>query len=84
MTDFHLLRNGGFFHAVSRYGDDVWITFTFLGLHVTERIVRRKQAHRFWGLDCYDAAEDRYYRTADRFFYESPGKLYRWLQLRAV
>ena len=72
MTDFRLLRNGGFFHAVAHYGDDIWTTFTYLGVHVTERIVRRKQAHRFWGLDCYVAAEDRYFRIANRVFYENP------------
>ena len=72
MTDFRLLRRGSFFHAVARYGEDIWTTFTYFGLHITERIVRRKQAHRFWGLDCYVAADDRYLRIADRFFYEDP------------
>ena len=72
MTDFRLLRRGTFFHAVARYGEDIWTTFTFLGLHVTERIARRKQAHRYWGLDCYVAADDQYLRLVDRFFYEDP------------
>ena len=72
MKDFQLLRKGGFFHAVARYGKDIWITFTYLGVHATERVVHRKQIHRFWGLDCYVAAEDRYLRIANRFFYENP------------
>ena len=25
MTDFRLLRRGGFYHAVARYGPDLWI-----------------------------------------------------------
>ncbi len=72
MTDFRLLRLGGFYHAVARYARDIWVTFTYLGQHVTERIVRRKQSHRFWALDCYIAADDLYLRAADRFFYEDP------------
>ena len=34
MTDFRLLRHGGFYHAVAHYGD-VWPPFTYAGLHVT-------------------------------------------------
>ena len=41
MTDFRLLRYGGFYHAVVRYGDDLWTTFTYAGLHATERVLRR-------------------------------------------
>ena len=33
MTDFRLLRQGGFYHAVARYGPDVWTPFTYAGLH---------------------------------------------------
>lgn len=72
MTDFRLLRHGGFYHAVARYAPDIWVTFTYLGQQVTERIVRRKQSHRYWSLDCYVAAEDRYLRAADRSFFEDP------------
>ena len=72
LTDFRLLRGGGYFHAIAHYADDIWISFTYLGLHATERIVRRKQEHRFWGLDCYVAEEDRYFRIANRVFYENP------------
>ena len=25
MTDFRLLRHGGFYHAVARYGQDLWL-----------------------------------------------------------
>ena len=72
MTDFRLLRNGGFYHAIARYGDPIWVTFTYVGLHATERILRRKQQHRFWGLDCYVADQDRYFRIENRVFYEDP------------
>ena len=50
MTDFRLLRHGGFYHAVARYGEEVWTPFTYAGLHATERVLRRKEQHRFWGL----------------------------------
>ena len=53
MTDFRLLRHGGFYHAVARYGPDLWTPFTYAGLHATERSMRRKEQHRFWGVDCY-------------------------------
>ena len=53
MTDFRLLRRGGFYHAVARYGPDLWTPFTYAGLHATERALRRKEQHRFWGVDCY-------------------------------
>ncbi len=52
MTDFRLLRHSGFYHAVARYGPDVWTPFTYAGLHATERVLRRKEQHRFWGVDC--------------------------------
>ena len=32
MTDFRLLRRGGFYHAVARYGPDLWTPFTYAGL----------------------------------------------------
>ena len=53
MTDFRLLRRGGFYHAVARYGEQVWTPFTYAGIHATERVLRRKEQHRFWGVDCY-------------------------------
>ena len=28
MTDFRLLRPGGFYHALARYGPDLWTPFT--------------------------------------------------------
>ena len=52
MTDFRLLRRGGFYHAVARYGEQVWTPFTYAGIHATERVLRRKEQHRFWGVDC--------------------------------
>ena len=52
MTDFRLLRHGGFYHAVARYGEDVWTPFTYAGIDATERVIRRKEQHRFWGVDC--------------------------------
>ena len=72
MTDFRLLRHGGFYHAVARYGQDVWTPFTYAGLHATERALRRKEQHRFWGVDCYSHEEDRYLRIGNRLFYEDP------------
>ena len=72
MTDFRLLRRGGFYHAVARYGPDVWTPFTYAGLHATERALRRKEQHRFWGVDCYSHKEDRYLRIGNRLFYEDP------------
>ena len=72
MTDFRLLRHGGFYHAVARYGPDVWTPFTYAGLHATERALRRKEQHRFWGVDSYSHDEDRYLRIGNRTFYEDP------------
>ena len=72
MTDFRLLRHGGFYHAAARYGQDVWTPFTYAGLHATERALRRKEQHRFWGVDCYSSEEDRYLRIGNRTFYEDP------------
>ena len=31
MTGFRLLRHGGFYHAVARYGEDLWVPFTCVG-----------------------------------------------------
>ena len=72
MTDFRLLRHGGFYHAVARYGQDLWTPFTYAGIHATERVLRRKEQHRFWGVDCYSHEEDRYLRIGNRTFYEDP------------
>ena len=72
MTDFRLLRHGGFYHAVARYGPDLWTPFTYAGLHATGRALRRKEQHRFWGVDCYSHEEDRYLRIGNRTFYEDP------------
>ncbi|MDE2844379.1 MAG: hypothetical protein OXN21_13495 [Chloroflexota bacterium] len=72
MTDFRLLRYGGFYHAVARYGENVWTTFTYAGIHTTERVLRRKEQHRFWGVDCYSSEEGRYLRIGNRTFYEDP------------
>ena len=72
MTDFRLLRHGGFYHAVARYGDDLWTPFTYAGIHATERVLRRKEQHRFWGVDSYSHEEDRYLRIGNRVFYEDP------------
>ena len=72
MTDFRLLRRGGFYHAVARYGPDLWTPFIYAGLHATERSLRRKEQHRFWGVDCYSHEEDRYLRIGNRLFYEDP------------
>ena len=72
MTDFRLLRHGGFYHAVARYGEDLWTPFTYAGIHATERVLRRKEQHRFWGVDCYSHEEDRYLRIGNRTFYEDP------------
>ena len=72
MTDFRLLRHGGFYHAVARYGEDLWTPFTYAGIHATERVLRRKEQHRFWGVDCYSSEEGRYLRIGNRTFYEDP------------
>ena len=74
MTYFRLMRHGGFYHAVARYGQDVWVPFIYVGLHATERVLRRKERHRFWGVDCYSSREDGYLRIANRSFYEDPGQ----------
>ena len=58
--------------AVARYGEDVWTPFTYAGLHATERALRRKEQHRFWGVDSYSHEEDRYLRIGNRTFYEDP------------
>ena len=72
LTDFRLLRHGGFHHAVARYGPDVWTPFIYAGLHATARILRRKEQHQLWGVDAYLHHEDRYLRIANRVFYEDP------------
>ena len=72
MTDFRLLRHGGFYRAVVRYREQVWTPFTYAGLHATERVLRRKEQHRFWGVDCYSREEDRYVRIGNRTFCEDP------------
>lgn len=72
LSDFRLLRRNGFFVAVARYGDDLWAPFSYAGLHATERVLRRKQQHRFWNLDCYLARERRSFRISNRVFYEDP------------
>lgn len=72
LTDFRLLRHGGFHHAVARYGPDVWTPFIYAGLHATGLILRRKEQHQLWGIDAYLHDEDRYLRIANRVFYEDP------------
>lgn len=72
MTDFRLLRKGGFYHAVARYGPDLWTPFTYAGLHVTETVLRRKERHRFWGVDSYSHEEGRHLRIGNRLFNEDP------------
>ena len=57
---------------MARYGERVWTPFTYAGLHATERALRRKEQHRFWGVDCYSHEEDRYLRIGNRTFYEDP------------
>ena len=57
---------------MARYGEDAWTPFTYAGLHATERVIRRKEQHRFWGVDCYSSDEDRYLRIGNRTFYEDP------------
>lgn len=69
MTDFRPLRHGGFYHATARYGPDVWTAFTYAGIHATERVLRRKEQHRFWGMDCYSHDGDRYLRIGNWIFY---------------
>ena len=70
MTAFRLLRSGGFYHAVARYGPDLSTPLTYASLHATERSLRRKEQHRFWGVDCYSHEEGRYLRIGNRLFYE--------------
>ena len=72
MTDFRLLRHGGFYHAVARYGVEAWAPFIYAGVHATERTLRRKLEHRFWGVNCYSHEEDRYIHIGNRVFYEDP------------
>ena len=49
-----------------------WTPLTYAGIHATERVLRRKEQHRFWGVDCYSQEEDRYLRIGNRTFYEDP------------
>ena len=35
-------------------------------------MIRRKEQHRFWGVDCHSSEEDRYLRIGNRTFYEDP------------
>ncbi len=72
MTDFRLLRKGGFYHAVARYGPDLWTPFTYAGLHVSETVLRRKERHRFWGVDSYSHEEGRHLCIGNRLFDEDP------------
>lgn len=74
MTDFRLLRYGGFHHGVARYGPEVWTPFIYAGVHSTERVLRRKEQHQLWGVDAYVHREDRYLRIANRVFYEDPSQ----------
>lgn len=72
MTDFHLVRKGGWFHAVAHYGERYWVSFTYVGMHATEWSLRRKRAKRFWGIDVYTSRHDAHERAADRTFYDGP------------
>lgn len=72
MTDFRLLRHGGFYHAVARYGPDLWTPFTYAGLHATETVLRRKERHSFWGVYSYSHEEGRHLRIDNRLFQEDP------------
>ena len=74
LSDFMLLRRSGFFVAVARYGDDLWAPFSYAGLHATDRVLRRKQDHRFWNLDCYVARGRRAFRISNRVFYQDPNE----------
>lgn len=75
MTDFRLLRRSGFYHAVAHFRGGLWVTFTYVGVHASERVIRRKHEHRFWGLDCYSSSEDRFFHISNRNFYESPDQV---------
>ena len=72
MTDFRLLRHGGFYHAVARYGEQVWAPFIHAGLHATERALRRKRDHRFWGVSFYSHREGGLQRIENRIFEARP------------
>ena len=41
-------------------------------VHATERVLRRKEQHRFWGVDCYSHEEGRNLRIGNRLFHEEP------------
>ena len=72
MTDFRVLRHGGFYHAVARYGEQVWAPFIHVGLHATERALRRKRDHRFWGVGCYSHQDGLLQRMENRIFESQP------------
>ncbi len=72
MTDFRLLRHGGFYHAVARYGEEVWTPFIHVGLHATERAFRRKRDYRFWGVGCYSHQDGLLQRMENRIFESQP------------
>ncbi len=70
MTDFRLLRHGGFYHAVARNGPDLWTPFNYADLHATETVLRRKERHRFWGVNSYSHEEGRHLSIGNRRFQE--------------
>ena len=55
LTQIRWLRKGGFYHAVSQHGPDVWLGWTFVGIHATEKVLRDKFAARYWDLAAVDA-----------------------------
>ena len=72
MTDFRLLRHGGFYHAVARYGQDVW---TPLHLRQTPRHRKGNPAQGaapILGRGLLLQRGDRYLRIGNRTFYEDP------------
>ena len=48
MTDFRLLRHRCFYHAVARYGSDIWTPFTYAGLHPTREDSNRRCRELSW------------------------------------
>ena len=57
LTRLRWLSKGGLYHCIGEYGPDVWVAFTWVGPHVTERILREKIQTRYWGLLALKADE---------------------------
>lgn len=54
LTKLRWLRSGRLYHIVAQYGDDWWVTFSYVGLHAKATVLRDKHDGRFNGLARYE------------------------------